>query len=59
MLVSYTYRSDDPLGDEEVQATPSRKEKLPESMKTFTFSTVVELGKINPRGGVVIEPQVD
>jgi dynactin-4 len=57
MLVSYTYRSDDPLGDEDVQVTPSRKEKLPE-MKTFTFYTVVELGKIHPRGGV-IEPEVD
>jgi dynactin-4 len=51
MLISYTYRSDDPLADEEVQATPSRKEKLPE-MKTFTFYTVVDLGMIIPRVGV-------
>ncbi|KAH9179350.1 dynactin p62 family-domain-containing protein [Lactarius sanguifluus] len=51
MLVSYTYRSDDPLADEEVRATPSRKEKLPE-MKTFTFYTVVDLGVIIPRVGV-------
>ena len=52
MLISYTYRSDDPLADEEVQATPSRKEKLPE-MKTFTFYSVVDLGNIIPRVGVI------
>lgn len=51
MLVSYTYRSDDPLADEDVRATPSRKEKLPE-MKTFTFYTVVDLGTIIARVGV-------
>jgi dynactin 4 len=50
MLVSYTYRSDDPAGseDHDVTATPSRrhnKQQEPE-MKTFQFSTVVELGPI-------------
>ncbi len=50
-MVSYTYRSDDPLGDEDVQATPSRKEKVPEEMKTFTFYTVVDLGVVIPRVG--------
>lgn len=58
MLVSYTYRSDDPLADEEVQATPSRKEKLPE-MKTFTFYTVVDLGLIIPRVGRVAVDELD
>ncbi|KAI0304317.1 dynactin p62 family-domain-containing protein [Multifurca ochricompacta] len=49
MLVSYTYRSDDPLGDEDVRTTPSRKDKVPD-MKTFTFYTVVDLGdEIIPR----------
>jgi dynactin 4 len=48
MLVSYTYRSDDPLAEDDVRATPSRKEKVPE-MKTFTFYTVVDLGMVIPR----------
>ncbi|KAI9508748.1 dynactin p62 family-domain-containing protein [Russula earlei] len=48
MLVSYTYRSDDPLAEDDVRATPSRKEKAPE-MKTFTFYTVVDLGLVVPR----------
>ena len=48
MLVSYTYRSDDPLAEDDVRATPSRKEKVPE-MKTFSFYTVVDLGTIIPR----------
>jgi dynactin-4 len=51
MLVSYTYRSDDPLAEDDVRMTPSRKEKVPE-MKTFTFHTVVDLGKIVPRATV-------
>jgi dynactin 4 len=48
MLVSYTYRSDDTLAEDDVRATPSRKEKVPE-MKTFTFYIVVDLGMIIPR----------
>ena len=48
MLVSYTYRSDDPLAEDDVRVSPSRKEKVPE-MKTFTFYTVVDLGIIIPR----------
>lgn len=48
MLVSYTYRSDDALAEDDVRATPSRKEKVPE-MKTFTFYTVVDLGMIISR----------
>jgi len=48
MFISYTYRSDDPLPEDDLRATPSRKEKVPE-MKTFTFYTVVNLGMIVPR----------
>jgi dynactin 4 len=49
MLVSYTYRSDDPLAEDDVRTTPSsRKEKVPE-MKTFTFYSLVDLGDIIPR----------
>ncbi|KAI0755205.1 dynactin p62 [Daedaleopsis nitida] len=49
MLVSYTYRSDDPEpADEAVTGTPSRSHgtsKGPD-MKNFSFYTVVELGPI-------------
>ena len=49
MLVSYTYRSDDPEPPEEVEGgTPSRSHatsKAPE-MKNFSFYTVVDLGPI-------------
>ncbi|KZV73660.1 dynactin p62 [Peniophora sp. CONT] len=48
MLVSYTYRSDDPLAEDDVRVTPSRKAAAPE-MKTFSFCTVVNLGNIIPR----------
>ncbi|EPQ51097.1 hypothetical protein GLOTRDRAFT_112556 [Gloeophyllum trabeum ATCC 11539] len=47
MLVSYTYRSDDPVG-EDSGGTPSRSHGKPE-MKTFSFSTVVDLGPVIPR----------
>ena len=49
MLVSYTYRSDDPEPSEEPGVgTPSRSHatnKAPE-MKNFSFYTVVDLGTI-------------
>lgn len=49
MLVTYTYRSDDPEPDnDDPTATPSKRggaDKQPE-MKTFSFYTVVELGNI-------------
>lgn len=55
MLVTYTYRSDDPEPENENEpVTPSRRDKAPE-MKTFSFYTVVELGNIIPRE----EPKVD
>ena len=47
MLVSYTYRSDDPDPADE-PGTPSRTQaqnRQPE-MKTFSFYTVVDLGTI-------------
>lgn len=43
MMVSYTYRSDDPLPSEDGAGTPSRTAKAPE-VKTFSFYTVVDLG---------------
>lgn len=55
MLVTYTYRSDDPEPENEGDPmTPSKREKGPE-MKTFSFYTVVELGNIVPRE----EPKMD
>ena len=48
MLVSYTYRSDDPEPPEESEVgTPSRSHanKGPE-MKNFSFYTVIDLGSI-------------
>ena len=47
MLVSYTYRSDDPGPTEGIEASPS-KSKQPET-KTFAFYTVVDIGNIIPK----------
>lgn len=52
MLVSYTYRSDDPEPSEENEmGTPSRVQasSKPPEMKNFSFYTVVDLGVIVPR----------
>jgi dynactin-4 len=49
MLVSYTYRSDDPLPSEDGAGTPSRTVVKSPEVKTFTFYTVVDLGPILPR----------
>ncbi|KAG1843004.1 dynactin p62 family-domain-containing protein [Suillus subalutaceus] len=49
MLVSYTYRSDDPLPSEDGVGTPSRTVAKTPEVKTFTFYTVVDLGPILPR----------
>ncbi|KAG1790306.1 dynactin p62 family-domain-containing protein [Suillus plorans] len=49
MLVSYTYRSDDPLPSEDGAGTPSRTVAKTPEVKTFTFYTVVDLGPILPR----------
>lgn len=49
MLVSYTYRSDDPLPSEDSAGTPSRTVAKTPEVKTFTFYTVVDLGPILPR----------
>ncbi|EIW74689.1 hypothetical protein CONPUDRAFT_85806 [Coniophora puteana RWD-64-598 SS2] len=46
MLVSYTYRSDDPMPIDSDQSRPSSKQ--PEH-KTFTFYTVIDIGSIIPR----------
>ncbi|TFY58050.1 hypothetical protein EVJ58_g6653, partial [Rhodofomes roseus] len=51
MLVSYTYRSDDPdPAEENAMGTPSRHaSSKPPEMKNFSFYTVVDLGTIAPR----------
>lgn len=47
MLVTYTYRSDDPTPSE-VDGDAPKSSKPPE-VKTFAFYTVVDLGPIIPR----------
>lgn len=46
MLVSYTYRSDDPLPSEDGAGTPSRTLVKSPEVKTFSFYTVVDLGPV-------------
>lgn len=46
MLVSYTYRSDDPLPSEDGAGTPSRTVVKSPEVKTFSFYTVVDLGPV-------------
>jgi len=49
MLVSYTYRSDDPVPSEDGNShSKTAAAKAPET-KTFAFYTVVDLGPIIPR----------
>lgn len=48
MLVSYTYRSDDPAPSEGNEGTSKAAMKPPE-IKTFAFYTVIDLGAIIPR----------
>ena len=57
MLVSYTYRSDDPAPSESNDGdglSMKQPPKAPE-IKTFAFYTVVDLGHIIPRE----EPKAD
>ncbi|OCB83844.1 hypothetical protein A7U60_g9049 [Sanghuangporus baumii] len=50
MLVSYTYRSDEPQDEEaETKSKASSASKSVPEMKTFSFYTVVHLGTIIPR----------
>lgn len=55
MLVSYTYRSDDPSA-EPGDGSPVKRvaEKAPET-KTFAFYTVVDLGAIVPKEEVKLD----
>ena len=46
MLVSYTYRSDDPEGDDENNKLSAVRKEVTHEMKTFSFYTVVDLGVI-------------
>lgn len=55
MLVSYTYRSDDPAPSEGNEGSPSKATAKPPEIKTFAFYTVVDLGAIIPKE----EPKVD
>lgn len=58
MLVSYTYRSDEPPMDENDAEAKSRSaiaKKEPET-KTFSFYTVVDLGTIIPKEELQYEP---
>ncbi|PCH39894.1 hypothetical protein WOLCODRAFT_136543 [Wolfiporia cocos MD-104 SS10] len=58
MLVSYTYRSDDPEPADDEMATPSRghaSSRAPD-MKTFSFYTVVDLGPVVPRDESRVDP---
>ncbi|KAJ7746579.1 dynactin subunit 4, partial [Mycena metata] len=58
MLVSYTYRSDDPTPSEsnDAEGTPSKTAVgKPPEIKTFAFYTVVDLGPIIPKE----EPRID
>lgn len=51
MLVSYTYRSDDPTPSDDADVAPRSPTKGsggPE-VKTFAFYTVVDLGAITPK----------
>jgi dynactin 4 len=50
MLVTYTYRSDDPAPSESNEGDgPSKTPTKPPEIKTFAFYTVVTLGQIIPR----------
>ncbi|EAU86021.1 hypothetical protein CC1G_11693 [Coprinopsis cinerea okayama7 len=56
MLVSYTYRSDDPMPSEsgEGDGDSRHSAKVPE-IKTFAFYTVVDLGEIVPREDIKMD----
>jgi dynactin-4 len=59
MLVSYTYRSDDPAPSEGNDGDgPSKTSTKPPEVKTFAFYTVVDLGQIIPREGPKPESDV-
>jgi dynactin-4 len=55
MLVSYTYRSDDPAPSEGNEGSPSKAAAKYPEIKTFAFYTVVDLGAIIPKE----EPRAD
>ena len=52
MLVSYTYRSDEPQDEDGVTKPKVSATKSVPEMKTFSFYTVVHLGTIIPRDEV-------
>ena len=59
MLVSYTYRSDDPVPSESNEGDgPSKTPTKPPEIKTFAFYTVVTLGQIIPRETARVNPDI-
>ena len=59
MLVSYTYRSDDPAPSESNDGEGSSKVLTkPPEIKTFAFYTVVDLGNIIPRDEAKLEAEI-
>ena len=59
MLVSYTYRSDEPSEEEDDTRSKSNtaSKSVPE-MKTFSFYTVVHLGTIVPKEEMIVPTDV-
>jgi dynactin-4 len=59
MLVSYTYRSDDPApsdgGEGDIEPRSPTAPKAAPEMKTFSFFTVVDLGVIVPKDETKVE----
>ena len=49
MMVSYTYRSDEPPADETLGSKARVAVKAMPETKTFTFYTLVDLGTIVPK----------
>lgn len=62
MLVSYTYRSDDPApsddGEPGARSSVIAVPKAAPQMKTFSFYTVVDLGVIIPKEESRVESEV-
>lgn len=55
VLISYTYRSDDPTGDDDdMTGTPSKSSTKPE-MKTFSFYAVIDLGMIIGKEAIEVD----
>lgn len=59
MLVSYTYRSDDPAPSESADGkAPSKGTSKQPEVKTFSFYTVVDLGVITSKEEAKAEMEI-